>query len=82
MRPDTVVVYHEAPGIPPVLVDGGGDGGGLVELFALDALAPLDDAAILFGTAWQDDCMAMPSFWRSSSKVPRNSAPMSIWTLE
>ena len=55
MRPDTVVVNHEAPGIPSVLVEGGGDGGGLVELFALGALAPLDDVAILFGTAWPDD---------------------------
>ena len=54
MGPDRVVVNHEVPGIPPVLVEGGCDGGGFVELLAPGALAPLD-AAILFGTAWLDD---------------------------
>ena len=49
-----VVVNHEAPGILPVLVEGGCDGGGFVEFLASGALAPLD-AAILFGTAWLDD---------------------------
>ena len=49
MERDSVVVNHEAPGIPPVFVEGGRDGGGFVELPAPGALAPLD-AAILFGT--------------------------------
>ena len=49
-----VVVNHEAPGIPPVLVVGGCDGRSFVEPLAPSALEPLD-AAILFGTAWRDD---------------------------
>ena len=49
-----VVVNHEAPGILPVLVEGGCDEGGFVELLAPGALAP-PNAAILFGTAWRDD---------------------------
>ena len=49
-----VVVNHEAPGILPVLVEGGCDRGGFVELLALSALAP-PDTAILFGAAWLDD---------------------------
>ena len=53
MGPDIVVVNHEAPGIPSVLVEGGYDEGGFVELLALGVLAPLD-VAILFGTAWRD----------------------------
>ena len=52
MTPDMVVVSHEAPGILPVLVESGCDGGGFVDLLALGALAPLD-VAILF---W--DCVA------------------------
>ena len=48
-----VMVNHEAPGIPPVLVEGGYDGRGFVEVLAPSALAPLD-AAIL-GTAGLDD---------------------------
>ena len=54
MGPDMVVVNHEALGIPPVLAEGGCDGGGFVELLAPGSLAP-PDAAILFGTAWLDD---------------------------
>ena len=55
MGPDMVVVNHgDAPGIPPVLVEGGCDGGGFVELLASGALAP-PAPAILFGTAWLDD---------------------------
>ena len=54
MGPDMVRVNHEAPGIPPVLVEGGCDGGGFIELLAPGALA-LPDAAILFGTAWLGD---------------------------
>ena len=54
MGPGIVVANREASGIPPVLVKGGWDGGGFVELLTLDALAP-PDAAILFGTAWLDD---------------------------
>ena len=53
MGPDMVVGNHEAPGIPPVLIESGCDGGGFVELPALGALAP-PDAAILFGTAGLD----------------------------
>ena len=49
-----VVVNHEAPGITLVLVEGGCDGGGFVELLAPSALAPLD-ATILFRAAWLDD---------------------------
>ena len=48
MGPDRVVVNHEAPGIQPVLVKGGCDGEGFVELLAPGASAPLD-VAILFG---------------------------------
>ena len=44
----------DALGIPPVLVEGGCDGGGFVELLASGAPAP-PDPAILFGTAWLDD---------------------------
>ena len=54
MGPDMVVVSHEAPGTAPVLVEGGCDGGGFVELLALGALVPFD-AATLFGPAWLDD---------------------------
>ena len=54
MKPDMVVVNHEAPGLLPALVEDGCNGGGFVELLALGPLAPLD-AAILFGTAWRDD---------------------------
>ena len=54
MGPDMVVVNHEAPGIPPVLVEDGCDREDFVELLAPDALTPLD-VAILFGTAWLDD---------------------------
>ena len=54
MGPGMVVVNREVPGIPPVLVEGGCDGGGFVELLAPGVLAP-PDAAILFGTAWLDD---------------------------
>ena len=54
MGPDMVVVNREVPGIAPVLVGGGRDGGGFVELLVPGALAPLD-ATILFGTAWLDD---------------------------
>ena len=49
-----VVVNHEGPGILPVLIEGGCDRRGFIELLAPGALAPLD-AAILFGTAWLDD---------------------------
>ena len=59
MGPDMVVVNHEAPSLPPVLVDTGYDGGGFVEYFVPNALTSLDvtilDTAILFGTAWLDD---------------------------
>ena len=44
----------DAPGIAPVLVEGGCDRGGFVELLASGAPAP-PDAAILFGTAGLDD---------------------------
>ena len=54
MGSDRVVVNHKAPGIPPVLVEGGCDGGGFVELLAPGALAP-HDSTILFGAAWLDD---------------------------
>ena len=54
MTPDMVVVNHEAPGLLPVLVEDGCDGGGFVELFPPSALAQLN-AAILLGAAWLDD---------------------------
>ena len=54
MGPDMVVVNHEAPSIAPVLVEGGCDRGGFIELLAPGALASLD-ATILFGTAWLGD---------------------------
>ena len=49
-----LVVNRDAPGIPPVLVEGGCDRGGFVELLASGAPAP-PGVAILFGTAWLDD---------------------------
>ncbi len=48
-----VVVHRDAPGIPPLFVEGGCDGGGFVELLAPGAPAP-PDIAILFGTVWLD----------------------------
>ena len=45
-----VVMNQEAPGILPVPVKGGCNGGGFAELLAPDTLAPLD-TAILFRTA-------------------------------
>ena len=77
MGPDLVVGNREVPGIAPVPVEVGCDGEGFVELLASDALAPLD-VAILFGTACWGTCMAMPRSWRSSSKAPRNSEPLSV----
>ena len=48
------MVNHEAPDIPPLLVESSCNRGGFVELLAPGALAS-PDAAILFGTAWRDD---------------------------
>ena len=47
-----VVVNHEAPDIPPILVEGGYDGGGFVELLAPGALALLDVAILLGLYGW------------------------------
>ena len=76
MGPDMVLVNREAPSIPPVLVKGGCDGGGFVELLAPGALAPLD-AVILFGTAWRDDLYGHAALLDKFSKAPRNSEPLS-----
>ena len=78
MGTDMVMVNHGAPGIPPVLVEGGYDGGGFVELLALGALAS-PDAAILFGTAWRDDLHGHVALLGGFSKAPRNSEPLSVW---
>ena len=45
---------REVPGIAPVIIKDGRNGGGFVEFLASNALVALD-VAILFRTAWLDD---------------------------